>query len=61
MHRALELKGLNHYEVSERAGLHKNYLWASFNPKRRKGNINDYKRISDMIGLNFTWLLTEEG
>jgi hypothetical protein len=59
MERALEMKELNHYLVSEQAGLGRTYLWESL--KRRKGTLDGYKKIADMIGLNWGWLVTAAG
>ena len=56
---ALEMKGLDPYQVSKNAGLNRNYLWESF--KRRKGSLGGYKKIADVIGLRISWLIQEEG
>jgi hypothetical protein len=61
MKQALEMKKLDPYEVSLAAGFNKNYLWESFNPKRRKGSLDGYKKIADNIGLSYFWLLEEKG
>jgi hypothetical protein len=61
MKQALEIKGLNPYEVSLDAGLSRNYLWESFDPERRKGSINGYQKVAGKIGLNFIWLIQGVG
>ena len=61
MRAALEMKGLNHYEVSKAAGFHPNYLWESFDEERGKGSLSGYKRVAGVIGLNFTWLVDGHG
>jgi hypothetical protein len=61
MKQALELKGLNPYEVSMAVGLHRNYLWESFDLKRRKGTLDRYQKVARHIGLRMVWLTNGEG
>ena len=61
MRQALEMRGLNHYEVSQAAGFNRNYLYESFHPDRHKGSLDGYKKIAENIGMSYHWLLEEEG
>jgi hypothetical protein len=56
---ALEMKGLDFYEVSKSAGLNRNYLWESFN--RQKGSLDEFKKIADATGISFDWLISGNG
>lgn len=58
---ALEMRGLNHYKVSEDAGFNRNYLYESFHPDRHKGSLDGYKKIAEAVGMSYHWLLEEEG
>jgi hypothetical protein len=57
MKKALDMKGLNYYRVSEAAGLNPEYLTDSFRPNRRTGSLTSYKRVCEVIGLSFIWLV----
>jgi len=50
---AIEMNGVDPYKASADAGLNRNYLWESFDPRRRKGSLDGYKRIADAIGLSY--------
>jgi hypothetical protein len=55
------MKGLDPYQVSQGAGLHRNYLWESLRSDRAKGSLDAYKKIADHIGLSFNWLVNGHG
>lgn len=59
--RAIEMKGLNIYQLSLDCGFSKNYLWEAFKTERKKGSIDSFKKVADHIGLSIVWLFNDAG
>jgi hypothetical protein len=50
-----------YYEVSRKVSSNRNYLWESFDPRRQKGSLHVFKRICDIEGINFSWIVDGSG